>query len=200
MEPITTYLRTVLLASVLLFSAGLQAQQNSEPFMLRKGAIRSTGTLSPGVLLKSEDGVNLYLHGNFDFFLGEHFSLRGDGFYYLSTTGEFNTFKKHHQLYSGFSFHDKPKGFSRYAGLLMGVAITQINNRGIVYTPDATRVCPVISPHVGVNIYGEKYFHLFGEVRYIAGTYFPEHSAAVSLGEVRFSFGLGWNINTMKKR
>lgn len=198
MEQITRKMRPLFFAACLLCVNHLSAQKNDNPFELRKGALRSSGAISPG-LMKNGDGVNIYLHGNFDFFLSEHFSLRGDGFYYVTTTGGFNTFVKNHQLFSGFSFHGKPQGFSPYAGMLMGLSFTQLNNPGIVYDPDVMGVCPVASPHAGFNFYGEKYFHIFAEARYVVGRHFPEHRSPVSLNELRFSFGLGWNINTMKK-
>lgn len=198
MEPIIRKVRPLFFAAAFLCCGTSSAQKNDNPFELRKGALRSSGAISPG-LMKNGDGVNIYLHGNFDFFLSEHFSLRGDGFYYLTTTGGFNTFKHHHQVFSGFSFHGKPTGFSPYAGMLMGVSLTELNNPGYVYNPDVLGVCPVVSPHVGFNFYGEKYFHIFGEARYLIGQHFPEHQSPFSLNELRFSFGLGWNINTMKK-
>lgn len=199
MEPIIRKVRPLVFAAAFLCCGTISAQKNDNPFELRKGALRSSGAISPG-LMKNGDGVNIYLHGNFDFFLSEHFSLRGDGFYYLTTTGGFNTFKHHHQVFSGFSFHGKPTGFSPYAGMLMGVSLTELNNPGYVYNPDVLGVCPVVSPHVGFNFYGEKYFHIFGEARYLIGQHFPEHQSPFSLNELRFSFGLGWNINTMKKQ
>lgn len=198
MEPITRKIRPLFFAACLLCVNPLSAQKNDTPFELRKGALRSSGAISPG-LMKNGDGVNIYLHGNFDFFLSEHFSLRGDGFYYVTTTGGFNTFAKNHQLFSGFSFHGNPRGFSPYTGMLMGLSFTQLNNPGIGFDADRMGVCPVVSPHVGFNFYGEKYFHIFAEARYVAGRHFPEYQSPVSLNELRFSFGLGWNINTMKK-
>ena len=198
MEPIIRKIRPLFFAACLL-GVHLTAQNNDNPFELRKGALRSSGAISPG-LMKDGDGANIYLHGNFDFFLSDHFSLRGDGFYYITTTGGFNTFKKNHQLFSGFSFHAKPQGFSPYAGMLMGRSFTELNTPGIVFDPDVMGVCPVVSPHVGFNFYGEKYFHIFAEARYVTGRHFPEHLPPFSLNELRFSFGLGWNINTMKKQ
>jgi hypothetical protein len=64
----------------------------------------------------------------------------------------------------------------------------------------ASSVNPLISTAFGFNFYFQRWFHLFGEVRYISGKHLSDATTPLSLNELRFSFGLGWNINLIKKK
>jgi hypothetical protein len=66
------------------------------------------------------------------------------------------------------------------------------------YVPEQ-EISPVFSPVIGLNYYFQKWFHLFFETRYIQGKYISE-GWVIPLSELRFSFGLGWNINTVRKK
>jgi len=192
-------MRTTIFFLLLGLSAAAQTKERA-PFT-GKGLLRAMATISPG-MMTAQSANNLYLHGNIEYYLDRKISLRGDGYYFLGTAAEDKPFAKNHSLFAGASLH-RPTGshFDPYIGLKTGLSITQ--NGGphilIVGAEPETKFNPLLSPHLGINFYGEKVFHIFGEVNYVIGKHFPDHEAATSLGEVRVSFGLGFNLWARKK-
>jgi len=64
----------------------------------------------------------------------------------------------------------------------------------MMYTA-VTKANPLMSEVIGFNYYGDKYFHLFAELRLVQGNHMSTYSKPQSLNELRFSFGLGFNLN-----
>lgn len=177
----------------------LHAQSDTGRYIHRH-LVRGVATIAPGFMT---DGGNLhiYLHGNLEYYLDERISLRGDGFYFLSAA-KGNAWLQNHSILSGASLHMGNKNrFDPYIGLQPGVAISQLAFGGpcalypcLVASPGYTKANPIISPVIGFNYYFEKLFHLFGEARYVAGKHLAD-APTYSLSELKFSFGLGWNVN-----
>ena len=111
-------------------------------------------------------------------------------------------------------FGDPNKQFDPYVGLQVGMALTQygiigdetlidvnVNSSEALWLHSnkktSTTLNPLISPNLGVNYYASKYFHMFLGLRYIHGKHYSEIQSK-SLEEIRFEFGLGFNIQTKK--
>lgn len=169
---------------------------------ISEGMLRAQATISMGFM--SLDPGSIYLHGNLEYYIDNNISLRGDGYYSLSA----NVFEFNHSLLAGASYHIKTKThFDPYIGFGPGVAI----NKGLDYSntfcdpgpcPESgiRSVNPLISPILGFNYYFERLFHIFLETRYIHGKYLSGVTVPWSLSELRFSFGLGFNLDLLKKK
>lgn len=184
-----------------LLSCPALAQKDTSQY-IHKHLLRAQSTISPGFLLQPRAN-NIYIHGNLEYYLDEKISLRGDGFYFVSAVSSLEYFKMNHSLFSGASYHFKTKShFDPYLGIQPGLAITQA-----IYNPcpegavcilpviaqEQPSVNPLLSGVIGFNYYAQRIFHIFGEARYVHGNNLSPQGS-MKLNEVRFSFGLGFNI------
>ena len=186
---------------LLFIPVSLFAQEESGRYVHR-GLFCFRGSIAYGKMLKL-DANNSYLEGNTEYFADDNISLRGDVYFF---TGHFNSdapFKMYHSLLTGAMYHFKTNNhFDPYFGLEVGMNLGQASNPTFgqptptfapVTTPEKT-FTPLFSPIIGFNFFGNKWFHLALSARYVTGN-FADNYNAVSLGEFRFSFGLGFNLN-----
>ncbi len=193
------------------------AQQDSGRFV-HEGLVRAMLTISPGSLPEKERSYTtfstIYLHGNNEYYFNDNISVRSDGWYFLSAkrnNGEgyckcsIYKFIYNHSVFAGTSLHFISQShFDPYIALQPGVAISKVQypNDPELQTDtleSRAAVSPLFSSSVGFNLYFPKIFHLFGEVQYIIGKHQSDAPAPYSLNELRFSFGLGWNLFVKKK-
>jgi hypothetical protein len=184
------------------------SQEDTKEQFIHRGLFRAMGSIAEGAMF--EQGVtNIYLTGNIEYYISDNVSLRGDGNYFISTMGDVTPFEYNHSVFSGFSFHFKTKShFDPYLGFAPGIAMTKMSYaNGFICDPGPctgdmyeTRsgVNPLVSSLAGFNFYFQKAFHLFLETRYIYGRHLSDESPQ-SLSELRFTFGLGFNLNFIKK-
>lgn len=168
----------------------LYAQDNE-----RDWRINTTLAFSPGLL--TENTQSIQLHGYVGF-MKNRIHVRGDGFYLLNQFGDRPRFSMNHQLYFGAFYHFMDKKFQPYVGFQPGIAIAQSSEYGTLN--DATgeieykiATSPVGSPVAGFAYYGEKWFYLFFESRFIFGKH-TTNTYPTYLDELRFSFGLGFHF------
>jgi hypothetical protein len=191
----------------ILFCGGLHAQDDTKQQFIHRGIIRAMATISSGSMFQQK-ATNIYAHADLEYYIADNVSLRGDGFYFVSTMGDYQPFKMNHSLFSGASYHFKTKShLDPYLGFAPGISFTQIQYYPTIFCdpiacspiiePDA-KVDPLASAVLGFNLYFQKIFHLFIESRYVYGRHFS-NAAPQSLSELRFSFGLGWNLSLIKK-
>ena len=186
---------------IALFTFSAFAQKDTTRY-IHKHLLRAQATISPGFMLRTSSN-NIYIHGNLEYYLDETISLRGDGYYFVSSLGNTDHFTMHHSFFSGASYHFKTKNhFDPYFGIQPGLSITQaIYNPcspevlcpfsgPVQHTPSAN---PLLSGVIGFNYYAQKIFHIFGEARYVHGKHLSEYGP-LDLKEIRLSFGLGFNL------
>lgn len=146
---------------------------------------------------------NVFIEGNTEYFIDRKISLRGDGYFFATSYSDLKPFKMHHSLFTGAMFHKPTHGdFDPYLGLEMGINFAQATDACLggtcttVLPPEAPSkvFSPTLSPVIGFNYYGGRFFHLSMHARYIVGKFMDNYNA-VSLGEWRISFGLGFNIS-----
>jgi hypothetical protein len=193
--------KQLLIPLILLLSCSAFAQKDSSRYVHRH-LIRSMATISPG-FMTSLGTNNIYLHGNLEYYVNESISVRGDSYYFISAIESVEHFKMHHTNFTGASYHFRTNGhFDPYLGIQPGFSISQA-----IYNPcpeeamclvpaivqQKPSVNPLISGVLGFNYYAQKWFHLFGEARYVQGKHLSEQGP-LNLNEIRFSFGLGINI------
>lgn len=196
-------------AILLVFSAGY-AQQSTTRQFTKHGIVRAQATISPGYMtvLKSSP---VYLHGDLEYFLEEQISVRGDSYFYLTDLDDSRPFEYNHSSFAGVLYHfKKERPFDLYLGIQPGASFANANRYrplGLCASPTADcdlrsepSVDPLISALVGFNFFADKYFHLHMGARYIYGTHRSKGVSPISLQEIRFSFGLGFNLNAKKKK
>ncbi len=181
----------------------LFSQKNNSDRVIKRGLLRGQGIIGFGKLLNEKE-TTIFLHGNLEYYISETITARSDIFYFLKSNSQ-NTLKMNHQLFTGASYHIKTKtNFDPYIGFQPGIAITQsfipiiINNETKIVSSDVA-VSPLISGVIGFNYYASKWFHLFIDGRYVNGKHLSNY-AAVSLNELRLTFGLGFNLNLLSKK
>jgi hypothetical protein len=185
------------------------AQEERSPY-IRKGLLRAQATIAPGILLK-ENASTISLHGNLEYYVADNVSFRGDSYYFLQAKfdNNINPLRFNHSIFSGASYHFKTKNhFDPYLAIEPGISFFEKITNPI---PDGAQslvapiygnraINPLVSSALGFNFYFERWFHLFGEARYIYGNHLSDAVDPMSLSELRFSFGLGFNLNLIRKK
>jgi len=162
----------------------------------RRTTYKAALSFSPGLLTENTQTTNL--HGYFGIRPGGKVELRGDGFYFLNSMGDRPRFSMNHQLYAGAFYRFSNKKLQPYTGFQPGIAYAQSSEYGTIdsntgelnYKKSVNPVGAVIG---GVDFFGEKFFYLFAETRYVFGKH-KSDTYPVFLDEWRFSFGLGIHL------
>ena len=178
------------------FPLFLIAQENTS-VVAQKGLLRATGTISFGGMTQHEQ-TNIYIHGVTEYFVSDKITARGDIYYYLKS-GNKQMLNLNHQLFAGASYHfNTQHHFVPYVGFQPGIALTQADFITI-NQENNMEVSPLISTVAGFNFYASRWFHLFIDGRYVSGKHLSNQKT-ISLDEVRLSFGLGFNLNVLKRK
>jgi len=157
--------------------------------LLRAGATYAVGTM-PSLHIN-----NVYLTGNLEYYTDSKISVRGDVSYFFNSLGNNSLLKQNQQLFFGACYHfSVPSHLDPFIGLQPGIAYVQLNSE---YSDPAT-VSPLASAVAGLNYYADKWFHIMVNVRYVVGTHLDGVSL-FSLNEVSFAFGLGFDLDVLKK-
>ncbi len=171
--------------------------KTEEPPIIRKGLLRAQVTITPAILFKSKQSI-FYLHGNFEGYVSKKLSVAGEAYFSLGNASSATpVFKFNHNIFFGASYHVAKNNNDFYLGLQPGISITKLVPDPEDLKPRKTGVNPLISAVIGYNYYVHKYFHFFVQTRIIAGQHL--YDIREDLSEFRFSAGLGFNINTLKK-
>lgn len=191
MEKVKCFILSVLLC---LFFYDIKAEELP---IIRKGLLRTTLTISPAILFKSKQSF-FYLHGNFEGYVSKKISVVGETYFSLGNVSSVSpTFKFNHNIFFGASYHFTKNNNDFYLGLQPGIAITRLVVLSENTTRPKTGVNPVVAMVIGYNYYVHKYFHFFVQTRMVAGQHLFD--VRKDLSEFRFSGGLGFNINAVKK-
>ncbi|MBX7095173.1 MAG: hypothetical protein K1X56_10645 [Flavobacteriales bacterium] len=172
---------------------------------IHKGLIAARGALCYGKMFDLKAN-NIYLDGNVEYYLDNKVSLRGDGYLFMNSFNGNKPLKIHHSLFAGPLYHFKTNiSFDPYIGLQPGINLGEAvnatlgtpsyNTQILIAPPEEMEMVatPLISPIIGFNFYGTKWFHIWCNLRYIQGRFLDNYNSA-SLSEFRVSFGLGFNI------
>ena len=182
---------------LVLFLPLFLSAQETPTGIAQKGLLRATGTISFGGMTKHEQ-TNIYLHGVTEYFASNQITARGDIYYYLKS-GDKQMLNLNHQLFAGASYHfNTSSNFVPYLGIQPGIGLTQANFV-VVNGENNVEASPLISAVAGFNYYASSWFHLFIDGRYVSGKHLSNQKT-ISLNEVRLSFGLGFNLNVLKRK
>lgn len=185
----------------LLLPLAVFSQEEKEGTFIHKGLFCARGAISYGKMLDL-NANNIYLDGNIEYYLNEKVSLRGDGFWFVNAFNGNKPFELHHSLFAGPVFHFKTQSpFDPYFMLEPGINLARASDPCFgdpcitVAPPEEMELTatPLISPGIGFNYYGSRWFHIWCNVRFVSGKFMDNYNS-VALNEFRFSFGLGFNI------
>lgn len=195
----TKFASLILLLSISFLHAG-----EHEGTYIRKGLIRTQLTISPGHMFGPKANT-LSLHGNLEYYVADRISIRGSTYYLLQARdSKGSILDMNFSTFSGAAYHFPTSNrFDPYLSFEPGVAVVRDVNKWYVLPEpgdNALSVNPVYSSSAGFNYYFERWFHLFGEIRYIYGKHISHNSGPLSLSELRFSFGLGFNLNLIRQK
>ncbi len=182
---------------ILIVLPNFMFSQENETQIADKGLLRAMGIMSFGQLTNHKQ-TNLYLTGNLEYFTNPTITARGDVYYYLKS-GEKQMLNQNHQLFAGASYHFTTHSkLIPYLGIQPGIAITQSNEVSINMKNEVS-ITPLVSGVAGFNYFATNWFHLFIDGRYVSGKHLSNNTP-ISLNEFRLSFGLGFNLNVLKKK
>jgi hypothetical protein len=194
-----------MLVSTLAFGQKQNKQEPNGADIIRRGLLRAQMTISPGWTI-ADGNTNLYLQGDMEFYLQDRVSLKGDVSYFIDTQGKGNL-KHNHSLFFGTQYHFPIKRFDPYIGLHPGISLIQMKNDNlgtpevpVEYSVSNFKASPVISVATGFNFYIWKYLHFMANLKYIHAKHPTEWGTNYGLDEFRISFGLGWNVNTIRRK
>ena len=185
-------MKTITTLLFLVLSFGLLAQEDS---LSRAWKLKASASFAPGFL--TENTKTIQLQGTLGY-IKDKIELRGDVFYFLNSFGDRPRFTMNHQLFAGAFYRLSEKQFQPYVGFQPGIAMSQSSEFGALnFTTQEleykTSYNPVGSVAAGFDFFGEKWFYLFSEARYIFGKH-KSNTYPVYLDEFRISFGLGFTI------
>jgi hypothetical protein len=179
-----------IILTTLSFSMDSDSLTNSKDWK-----VKSAISFAPGFL--TEKTKTIQLQGTVGF-IKNKIELRGDGFYFLNSFGDRPRFTMNHQLYAGAFYRFLDKSFQPYIGFQPGIAMAQSSEFGALNSTTQeleykVSYNPVGSVSAGFDFFGEKWFYLFSEARYIFGKH-KSDTYPVFLDEFRVSFGLGFTL------
>jgi len=171
---------------------------NAQDIIPRKGLIKGMATISPAKMFGYNESY-FYLHGNLEGYLSDKVSVSGDAYMFLGEqTKSPEGFKYINNVFFGLNYHFVKGNGDLYLGVQPGVCIAQLKTESPKVIEAHVGTSPVFSSILGYNYFVGKYFNFFLQARYIAGSH--NYDLHKSLSEIRFSAGLGFNINTIKKK
>ena len=194
--------KAVLLALMLPVAAWAQKNYNPET-QVRFGLLKADFTIAPGWDVH-EGMTNIYLHGGLAYYLGRRISLESDGYYFIDTQGD-GRLMHNHNVFFGMAYHRPFKRFDPFIGLQPGISLIQMrrDNANLIdswVTQSTLKPAPAISATIGFNLYIWKYVHFLTSLRYVHAEHPVEWGQNLPLDEFRISFGLCWNVNTVRNK
>jgi hypothetical protein len=151
--------------------------------------IRALLTFTPGYLTAQKTST-YGLGGELEIYPAGKISLRSDGFALLGK-GDAGGLKQNYQGFLGIVYNfDKLWQFSPFVGFQPGFGLAQMDSP----TYSSFRLMPVFSPFVGLHYFAEALFHFTINIRYVYGELLYPTVGAVSMSEIRLSFGLGFHL------
>lgn len=191
-----------MIAVVFLFLAfGISAQEE-----IYKGAntLEASATIAPSWMLNRNES-NYYINGYAEFHLTEHFSFRGDTYFFVDSDQDASFFTSASRTYFGVFVHSQKKNWDRYMGFQPGIALLTKNpySDGIqTLLPIETHlsVMPSMALTAGTSFYVWKYFNFFANLTYVHSKLSGVGGGPYMADELILTAGLGFQINCSRKK
>lgn len=144
---------------------------------------------------------NLYLAGALSYFIDSNICIKGEGFYFLSSTIENTDLQFSHNLFAGVDYYfPTGKAYLPYLGIQPGAAFTKRRQlkSNTDYSNYKMTANPLISADIGIKYYAPAAFYMFGEMKYVYGKALSDIKP-VDISEIRLMFGLGFYLRLKKQ-
>ena len=169
-----------------------------EQAIIRPGLIRAQLILSPSYMLTAKQSL-FYLHGTLEAYTEQKISIAGEGYLSLGNmSSEKPLFDYNNSLFCGINIHQTNNNHDLYLGLQPGVSFTKLNADTYQLNETHAGINPLFSVLAGYNFYINGFFHFFVQNRLVIGKHF--YDVLENLAELRFSAGLGFNINALNSK
>ena len=170
-----------LLIALVLVGSTIEAQE--------KFRLRGLLTLTPGYLT-AQRTTTYGVGGELEYFQGEKFSIRSDG-YWLLGKSEGSALKENYQGFLGVMYNFTTLGqWQPFVGFQPGFGLSRFN-----LNPEMNlRLMPVFSQILGLHYFSTSVFHFSINVRYVYGQLLAPGNGPADFSELRVAFGLGMNI------
>ncbi|OFZ08210.1 MAG: hypothetical protein A3D92_23870 [Bacteroidetes bacterium RIFCSPHIGHO2_02_FULL_44_7] len=185
-----------IISGILLLSSTVIAQRE---LYVRPGLISSGLTFSPSIMLNHPQ-TNYYVSGHLQGRLDQHFSLRGETFYYAGGIGDNPYFRFNSRTFFGFLAHLNKGNLDSHLGLMPGISVMQINDPGNVGGNLPYQVVPSLAANIGVTYYVWKFFNFFANITYVHSTARVAIQRNGQADELMISAGLGLNFNAVRAK
>jgi hypothetical protein len=182
-----------LISFLSLLIVGLQVAGQEQ--YIRQGTLKASATIAPSFML-NRNVENIYLNGFIAYQLDDHFSFRGETFYYIKGAANASTdivYNGAMNTYFGVFYHRGINNWDNYIGFQPGVSVVQT-----IFKP-GTSVSPSFAFKIGTAYYVWKYFHFFADLTYTNTTVRGLSIGSLKSDELIISAGLGFQINTKKQ-
>ncbi len=180
---------------VMLLYTTSNAQSNS---VIRPGLVSTQLTISPSYQLNTKQAY-FYFHGSMEIVVQPKLSWCGESYFYLGHLGNGNGLLDYnHSIFTGFSLHKIHNNSDCYLGVQPGIAITKLKATENAIPQSHPGINPVTSLIAGYTLYTDYYFHFFIQSRLILGEHHFDKTQGLT--ELHLSAGLGFNLNTIRKK
>jgi hypothetical protein len=169
-----------------------------------KGMLSVAGTLAFGNMPENNI-TNAYFTGSLEYYADNKISIRGDDYIFVNSLTQNSPIRRNEATYFGAFYHFFPNSqFDLILGFQPGISYTQmlVGDPSGAYPgvyPDVGTICPLTSFVAGFNFFAVKWFHFEANVRYTIGEHLTTADES-NISELSFNFGLGLNLNVLKKK
>ncbi len=165
----------------------------------RRHLVGGTVTIAPGFQQGNPD-MNIYVHGLAYFYPEPRVSLNGEVYWFTGAQEQETLLAENSTLLFGPNFHFAKDGpFDPHIGLMPAISlVSAIDRSGSRPEFGGYSVVPLLALNLGARYHFMKWFNVFGNVRYMMGTLTENYPQALSMNELRISFGLGFNFYSAK--
>jgi len=189
--------RGIIFSSIFLLSGVVLSQEK----YIQPGLLKATGTIAPSTML-NRSVQNIYLSGFLEYYLDRKLSLRGETFVFVdgkSKTLTNNLFiKEGMRTYFGAFYHFNKNNWDQYIGFQPGVALIKPLDS---FEPNGPlQLSPSFAAHIGSTYYVWKYFNFYVDLAYVHSSYRGLTIGTQKTDELILSAGLGFQIQTKRRK
>ena len=182
---------------LLAFSATAQKDD-----YIRPGLLKSSLTITPSWMLNKSD-LNYNLTGFLEGYLDKHLSLRMESHYFMDGRNDDPFYKFNSQNYFGVLTHINKNNFDAHLGFMPGFSVNQVSGDLKTNGKHQIHFTPTFAINIGCTYYIWKVFNVFANATYVHSSISELNRAGGIDGradEFMISAGLGFNVNTIRKK
>lgn len=173
---------------------------------IQPGLLKASGTIGASDVLSNID-KNYYLTGFTEYFTTNKVSVRGDVFFMIPISnaqivvGDEPLMRGGMRTFFGAFYHFTKGNLDCNFGFQPGLSVLDVRNVTPLNESGYSRITsPGFNLQTGVTFYVWKYFHFYAQLNYVKSNLFGADKFAHNADELIFSGGLGFQIQTSRKK